>query len=102
MGSFAKNLPALEMNSLVAMISKALILVLYASLAPDVYATVFKCPFGQTETCQDGSSECIANTHPHKSLIVRLPNYTFYCNGGTPMCCAVIAGYNQCYAAQSA
>ncbi|KAH9453602.1 hypothetical protein Pst134EA_024470 [Puccinia striiformis f. sp. tritici] len=77
------------MNSLVAMISKALILVLYASLAPDVYATVFKCPFGQTETCQDGS-------------IVRLPNYTFYCNGGTPMCCAVIAGYNQCYAAQSA
>ncbi|KNE92074.1 hypothetical protein PSTG_14549 [Puccinia striiformis f. sp. tritici PST-78] len=55
------------MNSRVAMISKALILVFSASLASDVYATTFKCDAGQTETCQYGSSECIATTHPHNS-----------------------------------
>ncbi|KAH9453581.1 hypothetical protein Pst134EA_024449 [Puccinia striiformis f. sp. tritici] len=70
------------MNSRVAMISKALILVFSASLASDVYATTFKCDAGQTETCQYGSN----------NSIVRLRNHTFYCSGdGEPACCASIA-----------
>ncbi|KAI9620722.1 hypothetical protein H4Q26_013389 [Puccinia striiformis f. sp. tritici PST-130] len=90
--NFAKNPPAFDMNTRAAIISKALILVLFASLAPDVYGTTFKCYQGETETCQYGSN----------NSIVHLRDHTFYCSGdGQPACCASIAGYNQCYAAQS-
>ncbi|KNE98779.1 hypothetical protein PSTG_07966 [Puccinia striiformis f. sp. tritici PST-78] len=70
------------MNTRAAIISKALILVLFASLAPDVYGTTFKCYQGETETCQYGSN----------NSIVHLRDHTFYCSGdGQPACCASIA-----------